>query len=234
MLVALSRSPDPDLALRSLDRLRESAGAQWAEIDEELQADAGFRGRLISVLGSSTALADYLAAHPEQWRRLAEIKPPELDESGISASAEMDLAGAMPITSVHPERFTEVLLHAVGADRFDGAPETRAALRGNDAVRALRLAYRGLLLQVAATDLGHLVEPDLAKPGYTRVAAELTTLAEASLRAFRAVLTVSIAPSMRPERANWFTIDWATMFGEMYVFVAIPWICLITACGPTR
>jgi hypothetical protein len=29
------------------------------------------------------------------------------------------------------------------------------------------------------------------------------------------VLTVAIAPSMRPERANWFTIDWATMFGEM-------------------
>src|SRR5437660_8099385 len=59
VLVALSRSPDPDLALRGLDRLRESAGAQWAEIDDELQADAGFRGRLISVLGSSTALADY-------------------------------------------------------------------------------------------------------------------------------------------------------------------------------
>jgi glutamate-ammonia-ligase adenylyltransferase len=198
VLVALSRSPDPDLALRSLDRLRESAGAQWAEIDEELRADAGFRGRLISVLGSSTALADYLAAHPEQWRRLAEIKPPELDESAISASSALDLAGAAPITSVPPERFTEVLLHAVGADRFDGAPETRAAMRGNDAVRALRLAYRGLLLQVAATDLGHLVEPDLARPGYTRVAAELTTLAEAALRAALAVAVAETCPADEP------------------------------------
>ena len=39
---------------------------------------------------------------------------------------------------------------------------------------------------------------------------------------------------MRPERANWLTIDCATMFGEMYVFVAIVWIALMTACGPTR
>ena len=39
---------------------------------------------------------------------------------------------------------------------------------------------------------------------------------------------------MRPERANWLTIDWATMFGEMYVLVAIVWICLMSACGPTR
>ncbi|HEY4022834.1 MAG TPA: bifunctional [glutamine synthetase] adenylyltransferase/[glutamine synthetase]-adenylyl-L-tyrosine phosphorylase [Pseudonocardiaceae bacterium] len=198
VLVALSRSPDPDLALRSLDRLRESAGSKWAEIDEELQADPGFRGRLISVLGASTALADYLAAHPEQWRRLAEIKPAEEDESGISAGSAMDLAGAMPISSVPPERFTEVLLRAVGADRLDGAAETRAALRGNDAVRALRLAYRGLLLQVAATDLGHLVEPVLAKPGYSRVAAELTTLAEAALRAALAVAVAETCPADEP------------------------------------
>ena len=198
VLVALSRSPDPDLALRSLDRLRESAGAKWPEIDEELKADPGFRGRLISVLGSSTALADYLAAHPEQWRRLAEIKPPELDESGISAGSALDLAGAVPITSVAPAKFTEVLLRAVGADRLDGSADARAAVRGNDAVRALRLAYRGLLLQVAATDLGHLVEPELAKPGYTRVAAELTTLAEAALRAALAVAVAETCPADQP------------------------------------
>ena len=74
----------------------------------------------------------------------------------------------------------------------------RAALRGNDAVRALRLAYRGLLLQVAATDLGHLVEPELEKPGYTRVAAELTTLAEAALRAALAVAVAETCPADEP------------------------------------
>jgi len=238
VLVALSRSPDPDLALRSLDRLRESAGKQWAEIDEEMRVDPGFRGRLISVLGSSAALADYLAAHPEQWRRLAEIKPPpgtanpgtdnhraealpEVTEDtqgdavdlsvpvstvSISTATDADVdvelgpAGtpvqltAMPITSVHPELFTETLLNAVGADRVDGSPQARATLRGNEAVRALRLAYRGLLLQVAATDLGHLVEPRLAEPGYERVAAELTTLAEAALRAALAVAVAETCP----------------------------------------
>ena len=34
--------------------------------------------------------------------------------------------------------------------------------------------------------------------------------------------------------ANWLTIDWATMFGEMYVLVPSVWICLMIACGPTR
>ncbi|HEX3780201.1 MAG TPA: bifunctional [glutamine synthetase] adenylyltransferase/[glutamine synthetase]-adenylyl-L-tyrosine phosphorylase [Pseudonocardiaceae bacterium] len=239
VLVALSRSPDPDLALRSLDRLRESAGPLWAEIDEEMRLDPGFRGRLISVLGASTALADYLAAHPEQWRRLAEIKSENSSELADSELSDLDADGrpgadgrsveqsvdlsvpistatdadmdvelappgppvrltAVPITSVHPERFTETLLAAVGADRLDGSPQARASLRGNDAVRALRLAYRGLLLQVAATDLGHLVEPELAEPGYERIAAELTTLAEAALRAALAVAVAETCPEGEP------------------------------------
>ncbi|MQA64092.1 MAG: bifunctional [glutamine synthetase] adenylyltransferase/[glutamine synthetase]-adenylyl-L-tyrosine phosphorylase [Actinophytocola sp.] len=53
---------------------------------------------------------------------------------------------------------------------------------GKEAVRALRTGYRGLLLEVAAADLGHLVEPDLEAPSYDDITARLTALAEAALR----------------------------------------------------
>src|SRR4051812_27530182 len=76
VLGALSRSPDPDLALQSLDRLRESAGEQWPAIAEALGTDGAFRGRLIAVLGSSTALGDFVIANSGEWRRLSSDAAP--------------------------------------------------------------------------------------------------------------------------------------------------------------
>jgi glutamate-ammonia-ligase adenylyltransferase len=149
VLTALARSPDPDLALRSLTRLRESDSDGWPELDRELAADSGLRGRLLAVLGSSTALSDFVIARQGQWRRLA---------SGHTL----------------PD-YTETLRDAVGS------------LRGNEPVRALRAGYRGLLLEVAAADLGRLVEPELPATGFEEVAGELTALAEAALRAALAV-----------------------------------------------
>ena len=68
---ALARSPDPDLALLALERLRESLDErEWAALAEALRTDQGLRGRLFGVLGGSTALGDHLVAHPERWRSL--------------------------------------------------------------------------------------------------------------------------------------------------------------------
>ncbi|HWE89632.1 MAG TPA: bifunctional [glutamine synthetase] adenylyltransferase/[glutamine synthetase]-adenylyl-L-tyrosine phosphorylase [Pseudonocardiaceae bacterium] len=69
VLHALSRSPEPDIALLTLNRLRESA-EDWPDLAIALRADRGLRGRLFAVLGTSTALADYLVANPAQWHRL--------------------------------------------------------------------------------------------------------------------------------------------------------------------
>ena len=55
-----------------------------------------------------------------------------------------------------------------------------------------------------------------------------------SRRSRRAFLTVSIDVSIAPERQNSFTIDWATMFGEMYVPVAFFSIAAMVASGPAR
>ena len=59
-------------------------------------------------------------------------------------------------------------------------------------------------------------------------------MTRASRRARSAVRTLTIDSSMRPERQYEFTIDCATMFGEMYVVVAMSWTFLMTAFVPTR
>ncbi|TCO63011.1 glutamate-ammonia-ligase adenylyltransferase [Actinocrispum wychmicini] len=140
MLTAFSRSPDPDLALRGIDRLRESVGRSWDTLDLALRDDVTLRGRLIAVLGASTALSDFLVANPDEWHDLHDTEPPDL-------------------------------LAAV-----DG-------LTGPEAVRALRQAYRARLMEIAADDLGHLVEPTLYAPAFEDVTARLTDLAEEALRA---------------------------------------------------
>jgi glutamate-ammonia-ligase adenylyltransferase len=173
-LLAISRSPDPDLALRGLDRLREADPAGWPELSDALVKDPVLRGRLVAVLGTSTAFTDFLVSQPEQWRRLV--------------AADL----------VRAADFTETLLTTVGADPAAAPPGTpagvRAALRGTEAIKALRLAYRGLLLEIAAEDLGHLVEPGLPRPTYEMVAGALADLAVAALRAALAVAAAELQP----------------------------------------
>jgi glutamate-ammonia-ligase adenylyltransferase len=90
--------------------------------------------------------------------------------------------------------YTTTLLAAVGVDLVSLPAGTQpvASLRGSAAVRALRMAYRGLLLEIAADDLGHLVEPHLAEPSFETVTGKLTGLAEAALRAALAVAWAEI------------------------------------------
>ncbi len=223
VLGALSRSPDPDLALRGLDRLRVAVADEWPVLARELRADPGLRGRLLAVLGSSTALTDFLVANPEQWHRLTTTGYDDLrDEPGGDAAAEASTplappvaTGATPTEGEQPEpglaqggvagevtvrgRFTRTLLNAVrvtpaspGSANTPDPASGRAGggfelARGTAAVSALRAAYRGELLLIAAADLGHLVEAELVAPSYDEVSAWLSDLADAALRAALAV-----------------------------------------------
>ena len=154
MLTALSRAADPDLALRGVDRLRESDQAGWPELANALRDSVVLRGRLLGVLGISTALADFLVAGSDGWRRL-------LDEEGPDAGC-----------------YHEKLLSSVNARSSTGT-----TLTGTEAEQELRSAYRGLLLEIAAGDLGHTVEPELSAPSYVEVTSQLTALAEAAINA---------------------------------------------------
>ncbi|MBP2187096.1 bifunctional [glutamine synthetase] adenylyltransferase/[glutamine synthetase]-adenylyl-L-tyrosine phosphorylase [Amycolatopsis magusensis] len=163
VLLALSRGPDADLAVHGLDRLREADERAWPELADALRENAFLRGRLLAVLGTSSALADFLVGSPDQWQRLTKRK--------LTAQ----------------EQYTEELVSAV------------EGLDGTEAEQALRAGYRGLLLEIAAADLGHIVDPELGASTYTEITHRLTALAEAALRAG---LVVAEAETNGPERAK--------------------------------
>ena len=167
VLWALSRSPDADLALRTLVRLRAEVGEEWAEIDSELRSNRSFRGRLFGLIGSSDALADHLVAESATWRLLLEDTLPD--------RAEMD----------------RLMLESVGAEPEPGEVEKgnrvyRAKISGPKAVVAMRLAYRNLIMRLAAHDVASTVEdePVLYLP---EVGGYLADLADAALTAALAV-----------------------------------------------
>src|SRR5215471_16208968 len=127
VLEALAAAADPDLALASLARLPYDAGL-WAA----LRADAGFRARLIGVLGVSAALGGHLARHPGDWQVLS---GPEALRRPAAAEVR------------------DELLAAVGAVPGDHEPVSGPARRpGIDPATALRLGYRRRLLHLAARD----------------------------------------------------------------------------------
>ncbi|MGQ0576610.1 MAG: bifunctional [glutamine synthetase] adenylyltransferase/[glutamine synthetase]-adenylyl-L-tyrosine phosphorylase [Pseudonocardia sp.] len=166
---ALARSPDPDLALRGIERLADAV-PDWRALDVALRADVALRGRLLALLGSSTALSDHLVVHPDRWRRLG---------------------GPAHIPAADLRACTVALLGAVGAD--PGAPPAgapgggRAGLTGAEAVSALGTAYRDEVLTLAAADLAAVGEPGLPVLAVDDVAARLADIAESALRACLAV-----------------------------------------------
>jgi glutamate-ammonia-ligase adenylyltransferase len=96
VLWSLSRSPDADVALRTLVRLAEALGGDWPELDAALRKDASLRGRLFSVVGSSLAFGDHLVANPGSWHLLeGELRlsgPDELRRCFSDAIAEFGTA----------------------------------------------------------------------------------------------------------------------------------------------
>ncbi|HET6940348.1 MAG TPA: bifunctional [glutamine synthetase] adenylyltransferase/[glutamine synthetase]-adenylyl-L-tyrosine phosphorylase, partial [Nocardioides sp.] len=159
LLALIARTADPDLSLASLVRLVELAGTEeGGRLLTELVDDEGTAMRLLSVLGASDALADHLCRHPEHWRELTD---PTLGSTRPPAYA-----------------VRQDLLRAVGADPDDPTPV--ATRSDSEAVDALRVEYRRLLLRLASRDLTHHL-------GVDDVAAELSDLAAGVLDAALAV-----------------------------------------------
>ena len=86
IVAALAAAPDPDLALAGLGRL----GRDEPLLDA-LRSDPGLRARLAAVLGTSTALADHLRRHPDDWRLLS---GPEAERAPGADELRADLVGA--------------------------------------------------------------------------------------------------------------------------------------------
>jgi glutamate-ammonia-ligase adenylyltransferase len=164
LLEALGGTADPDLALLSLSRIAETLQrddpAHRRTLLDTLTAAKPLRDRLLGVLGSSAALGDHLARHPQDWHALVTYEVADMHPG--------------------PEEFGRILDEAVRA--VDATDEhVRLAIGGPaTAADALRTAYRRCLLTIAARDVCGTAE-------VTQVAAELADLASATLRTALAV-----------------------------------------------
>ncbi len=168
LVALLGRTADPDLALAGLLRLAAAADEQLGDRDAMLQEivdDEGTAMRLLCVLGASQALADHLVRHPTQWRELTD---PTLGSTRPAAYA-----------------VRAALLTAVGADPSSDQPV--AGVPEPEALDALRVEYRRLLLRLASRDLAHHV-------GVDDVAAELSDLAAGTLEAGLAIARAHVGP----------------------------------------
>jgi len=162
IVAALAQVGNPDLALLALVRLVEVA-ADADELLADMRESEGLRTRLLGALGASQTLGDHLVAHPGQWRRLAS------DQHAASRPTPLGLINE--------------LCQAVGVDPHQpvGDGGTPAA------VRALRTAYRGALLDLTGRDLTDSASMEDA-------AAELSDLAAATLTTALALATAGMAP----------------------------------------
>jgi [glutamine synthetase] adenylyltransferase / [glutamine synthetase]-adenylyl-L-tyrosine phosphorylase len=173
VLGALAAAADPDLALASLARLPRDAGLRAA-----LRADAGFRDRLIAVLGVSAALGDYLARHPGDWGMLQGPEALRRPTAGELREQMLAAVGAQP--GEHEPVSEPARLASTGLAR--AGPAT-----------ALRVAYRRRLLHLAARDL-------TGAEGLAEVTAELADLAAAALEGALAIARSELPAGSAPCR----------------------------------
>jgi glutamate-ammonia-ligase adenylyltransferase len=193
VLFALSEAPDPDLALGGLIRMLEALGRRSvdpasgdddgagesdggggghpARLRAVLRSGGPARDRLLAVLGSSAALGDHLARHPDHWMEL-------VDDGHVVPDAD----------AVRTD-----LLSSVGADPDDPNPTVPDAVA---AVDALRVAYRRRLLAIAGRDLV-ASDPEAVLP---EVAQQLSDLAVAALEAGLAIARAELPQGAAPCR----------------------------------
>lgn len=182
LLSDLGGAADPDLALLLMVRILESAQSQGQpRLRTALAADADLRRRLIEVIGMSEALGEFLERHPSEWEVLA-------DGSGLTGAPSARDTRAALITAVggNPEAPEPVAarpgvgpfrtLHDPGADEC--------------ALDALRVAYRRLLLGIAARDLCGIAPMET-------VARWLADLADGVMEAALAIARSEVGPEFQ-------------------------------------
>ncbi len=135
-------------------------GEAVPDLYDRLERSAHLAQNLISVSGASAALGQHLISQP----------------------AHLDVLDG-PVTQQTAAALRRELLAAVGADP-DAAVPVATELTGDE----LRLAYRAMILRIAARDLSS-PEPIEAMPG---VADELSDLADATLEAALAIARAKV------------------------------------------
>jgi glutamate-ammonia-ligase adenylyltransferase len=170
---------DPDLALRTLERIVEADRRGGKDLLSGLRFHAGLRRRLLAVLGASAGLGDHLVRHRDDWRLLA-------DDTGTTSR----------LTAYG---LRHALLTAVGADPQapvtwgSGGAVAASGWQHADTLDALRVAHTRALLSVAARDLTGVMTVE-------EVGHELADLAAAALDAALAVAAAGLPAGATPCR----------------------------------
>ena len=178
---ALGRTADGDDAVLGLLRLAEAAQEAGqdellAQFLDGLGTEGSAGQRLISLLGTSVALGDFLARHPERLEILREGD----DDLAVTAAA-----------------VRESLLEAVGADPSADVPVASGS--GREVRDALRIAYHQRLTQIAAADV-MAPDPTALQP---QVSVAISDLADAALEAAAAIARATIEGQ---EKVRWAVI----------------------------
>lgn len=206
LLWGLAGAGDPDLALSSMVRLKQTleegvaAGdvpewAQWQSLDAAMRQTVAMRTRMFALFGGSSALADHMIANPSTWSLLTAELPTKADMfREMLTSVE-----AVPETPVLTDEESLEELAEVDAKplpksspELEGPGLYRAGLTGTDADRALKRSYRNLIMRIAAADLAGTYPRGPRRPGqppvpFTEVTELLAHLADAALTAALAV-----------------------------------------------
>jgi glutamate-ammonia-ligase adenylyltransferase len=150
VVAALAAAADPDLAVASLRRLVDAAPDR-AKLAAALAGDEGFRTRLCAVLGTSAALGEHLARHPEQWAALADdglaaSRPTRLGLLRVLADAVGSSSGRAAADALRVAYRRQLLTLAardlVGAVEVDEVAAELADLAGATLATALDIARR--------------------------------------------------------------------------------------------
>lgn len=185
LMRALSRAPDPDLALATLDRLKDALdaaeglprGAAWSALVDALGDDVDLRGRLLGIIGCSSTIGDHLVADPAKWTLLREAFP----------TRDKMFTGMLSAVQATPDTTGPAGVHNTATDTLTTAGTYRAACHDPAAVNLLRVAYRDLFTIIAAHDVAHTVEHHAPVVSYTHLTTALSDLADAALTAALAV-----------------------------------------------
>lgn len=162
----ITQAPDPDAAalgiLRTIEALDEKGQRRFAAAVDE---HSNFLPRLSHLAGTSDASVDHFVRRP----------------AAVFLLASEDQTLLLGTEAAEPERLRAHLFEAVGADPTAEAPV--ASVTGEDAVVALRQAYRDLLVQLTSDDLGSLFANEIV----CDVSALLADMAAAAIDAALAV-----------------------------------------------
>ncbi|WP_448852290.1 bifunctional [glutamine synthetase] adenylyltransferase/[glutamine synthetase]-adenylyl-L-tyrosine phosphorylase [Corynebacterium sp. 335C] len=214
LLWGLAGAADPNLALGALVRLKARLDAgrddgsvpewsSWQALDAAMRRTVMMRTRVFALLGASSTLGDHLVANPTTWMLLTADLPtrsdmfrdmlssveatPETpvltDEESVAAAEELD---ARPLPESSPE--------------LEGPGLYRAGMTGVEADRAMKRAYRNLIMRIAAADLAGTYPRGPRRAGqppvpFTEVAGMLSDLADAALTAALSVAVAQVFPS---------------------------------------